>query len=67
MKAAQVLEVSYRMVASTMKTSSLSQKMRWALERLLYGQGSVATEHWESSGKVEGQARQVGGDSRPRS
>ena len=35
MKAAQVLEVSYRMVASTMKTSSLSQKMRWALERLL--------------------------------
>lgn len=53
MKAAQVLEVSYRMVASTMKTSSLSQKMRWALERLLYGQGSVATEHWVSSAKLE--------------
>ena len=53
MKAAQVLEVSYRMVASTMKTSSLSQKMRWALERLLYGQGSVATEHWESSARLK--------------
>lgn len=53
MKAAQVLEVSYRMVASTMKTSSLSQKMRWALERLLYGQGAVAMEHWESSARLK--------------
>ena len=52
MKATHVLEINYKTVASSMKTGRLSKQMRWALERLQYGESAPAVAWLERNLKL---------------
>ena len=62
MKAAEVLEVDYRTLTSSLESGRLSRRMRTALDKaLLEGGGSPAAEQRERNDRLEGGLKEVKG------
>ena len=53
MATAQMLGVNHKTLARSMQAGMLSTKTRWALERLQYGEGSVAVKRRERNDELE--------------
>ncbi len=53
MTTAQMLGVNHKTLARSMQAGRLSQKTRWALERLQYGEGSISVERRERNDELK--------------